>query len=367
MAMSAVNFRSGEPKAVTIVRVIREVTETRWRMLETMILEERANRIKDVAELRHALAMLSEEASGAQALSNDCKYMPQISLETATTEMVGRSGTQTDASSMDLQAYSDLITEQRQHFSSQLQELESMLLSETQRAELLDGTMSTMKQLSDIIQDTSAADGTLPGPEEGIPATTLVSLEAVLTGMTSAGPLPEKQTGATALFKCDASTGLEPMTGEGAAVTSEVLKSEKEGLATTDLILESKKDENQGIVNACSAMKHARSSDTFKPSSNRTPGETAQSAKATPRSLVIPRLASSTGVLRSPSLQDTSKTSPFSTLNTSRHPYPGRAVAPSCKRKSQKPQSNIIRPALQCQDRSRRKQSPSLQSARSDR
>lgn len=304
-------------------------------------------------------------------MSKDCKYTPQISTDTASTEMVECPRTQTDASSTDLQAYCDLITEQRHHFSSQLQELESMLLSKTERAQLLDGTLSTMKQLSDIMQETSAGVGTLPEPEKGIPATRLVSLEAVQTGKTIGADCAarEKVVGATG---CDASTGLEPVEGEGRPASLEMLKPQrrqacldagevKEDPAPAGLTSEARKDGKQGIVNACFGARNCQVSDTFKPSGSRAAGETAPYAKATPptsplmtvRNSVPRLLASSTGVLRSSSMQDTSRASPPGTLNTNRYLPPGRAVAPSCKRKCQTPQSSINRPALQCQDRSK--------------
>jgi len=468
MAKSADIFRSGEPETVAIVRVIREVTETRFRLLETMILEERQNRINDVAEIRDVLSKMSDEASAAcsnsstkssgKALSNDAKYMPQVSSETASTEMAER--TRADSSATELQFYADLITEQRHHVASQLEELESMLLSNAERATLLDGTLSTMQQLSAIIQETNP--GTLPEPES-IPATTLAPFAGVQTLKTGMEPEQEcsqmqtqermneqeADTGATALFGGADSTGswesmkgsrlisadhsygsAQFISGEGGAATFQSLKPGKDGdgkvgprptivpppeqlfnpqstvppvlegklsamvdcvqglykespssvdLAfaasfealdpgkeypvTTGLASEARKERKPSPLTTIRvpavAVGRSQSSDSFRPYGTRLSlGETAKYFKTSPPTSPVaanrsvrPRDGtplSKPWVTGGVSAQDISKASPSVTLNTSKNPYPGRAVAASCKRKCQPPRSSFGRPSPQC-------------------
>eukprot|EP00930_Biecheleria_cincta_P055913 TRINITY_DN4215_c0_g1_i1.p1 TRINITY_DN4215_c0_g1~~TRINITY_DN4215_c0_g1_i1.p1 ORF type:complete len:566 (-),score=65.89 TRINITY_DN4215_c0_g1_i1:197-1894(-) len=98
-----------------------EVEAARWHTLELMILEERACRMKDVAEIREALARMPDMEVAALGAASTCVKDCSVSA----------------ANHTDMKAFSGLLADVRHNFSLRLQELEFKLRDQAERQMIL--------------------------------------------------------------------------------------------------------------------------------------------------------------------------------------------------------------------------------------
>lgn len=135
----------------TMSEVSHELHAARWHALEQMILEERACRTKEVAELHKALAMVSIQPSFQPASDGLVIDEPHLCLGSAHKEACD--GTPS-ASQVDVQSFSRLIIDMRQNFASHLQKLESDFLTRIDgHMKLLKNTWEGMDQQQEKIQE----------------------------------------------------------------------------------------------------------------------------------------------------------------------------------------------------------------------
>jgi len=135
----------------TMSEVSHELHVARWHALEQMILQERACRTKEVAELHKTLAMVSIQHSFQPASDGLVIDEPHLCLGSAHKEACD--GTPS-ASQVDVQSFSRLIIDMRQNFASHLQKLESDFLTRVDgHMKLLKNTWESIDQQQEKIQE----------------------------------------------------------------------------------------------------------------------------------------------------------------------------------------------------------------------
>jgi len=135
----------------TMSNVSHELHEARWHALEQMILQERACRTKEVAEIHKTLAMMSIQPSLQSASKDLVVDEPHLYLGSAHKEACD--GTPS-ASQVDVQSFSRLIIDMRQNFASHLQTLQSDFLTRVdEHMKLLKNTWESMDQQQEKIQE----------------------------------------------------------------------------------------------------------------------------------------------------------------------------------------------------------------------
>jgi hypothetical protein len=148
----------------TMSEVSHELHVARWHALEQMILEERACRTKEVAEIHKTLAIVSVQPSFQPASNGLVIEEPHLCLGSAHLEAC--EGTPS-ASQVDVQSFSKIIIDMRQNFASHLKKLESDFLTQVDRhMKLLKSTWESMDQQQEKVQEVEQ----LMGAEQNIEA-----------------------------------------------------------------------------------------------------------------------------------------------------------------------------------------------------
>lgn len=135
----------------SFTRVSCEVADARFYALEAMILEERAGREKNIAELRETIAKLQE----ATAKSGVWNYSDSSVIEES---RVRCGGVETEAFEdlkcpVVMQTCNELIVEMREQVASQFHALETQFWAQAKQAAQLNGNVANMRRLCEKVRD----------------------------------------------------------------------------------------------------------------------------------------------------------------------------------------------------------------------
>lgn len=140
----------------TTSEVLHELDAARWHALEQMILEERASRSKEVAEIREVLAMVSAQHNLQQ---------PSKSLDMDETELCrGRTRKEvtegkSSTSHVDIQSFDKLTADMRENFTSRLLEFEAKFQALADRhMSLFEHHLQSTGQLKETIKEAEQVD-----------------------------------------------------------------------------------------------------------------------------------------------------------------------------------------------------------------
>lgn len=174
----------------------RDLTEARWYTLETMILEERERRTKDIAELQMALAELQGTApralcnpktsDGCQGQASDFVGETSLACGGSTySEVCVAPRRAKNVCDNAMQGVNELIAELHQTFASQLQDVEAKFHAQTgKQMALLESSLESMKRLQNQMQELEPAKMPKSSTETSAPIT------AKAQALLSQGPLP---------------------------------------------------------------------------------------------------------------------------------------------------------------------------------
>lgn len=205
-----------------------ELTEARWFSLETMIQEERACRVKEIAKLHQALAELQDTASTVL-----CNSKTNNGTQDQGSDFVGDKSQACSGSVCDevcvaprrakdvrddaMLAVNELIAELRQNFASQLQDVEAKFHAQTEKQmTLLESSLESMKRLQNQMREIDPAQVPGNGTETIAPKTAKAGNETPV--LLSQGSLLHRGQAPMDLKKQEQSTG------PGAIKTSMSLK-----------------------------------------------------------------------------------------------------------------------------------------------
>lgn len=179
----------------------RDLTEARWYTLETMILEERERRTKDIAELQMALAELQGTApralcnpktsDGCQGQASDFVGETSLACGGSTySEVCVAPRRAKNVCDNAMQGVNELIAELHQTFASQLQDVEAKFHAQTgKQMALLESSLESMKRLQNQMQELEPAKMPKSSTETSAPIT------AKAQALLSQGPLPHNGQG----------------------------------------------------------------------------------------------------------------------------------------------------------------------------
>jgi len=140
----------------TTSEVLRELDVARWHALEEMILEERAHRSKEFAEIREVLAMVSAQPNVQQLSKGLSTNEPELCLGTTRNEEIeGKPST----FQIDMQSFNKLIRDMQESFTSRLLECEAKFQAQADRhVALFEHHLKSTERLKETMKEAEQAD-----------------------------------------------------------------------------------------------------------------------------------------------------------------------------------------------------------------